>query len=251
MPAGFRRTTRREVTYGEQGLRLLPLTRVKTFSILSLSPLLWWDASNTGTVTTSSGLVDSIVDLSGNSRVLSQTGDARPSYTAAAMNGLAAIEWPSGNNGKFLATSAFAGNTREIYAVVKFENTTAFTNYDGIFAVNNDSGTQGVGGAADGTAMATSGFSLGHFLNRSGRVASTTDRTSNVFPTIGSTCVIRAVSSSYPFTEGVTMGMDRAYTSLSRGWSGFIGEMFAFTTALSSTDRNNLVNYLCDKWGVA
>jgi hypothetical protein len=80
MPAGARRTTRREVTYGEQGLRLLPVTRFKDATArywrvngitvtgvnLEISELQFFDSSTqvTGTLASSSAPTLALTNLS-------------------------------------------------------------------------------------------------------------------------------------------------------------------------------------------
>jgi hypothetical protein len=50
--------------------------------------------------------------------------------------------------------------------------------------------------------------------------------------------------------DGITIGNDRAGTFSGRSWLGNIGEVIAFPRKLSDSERNQLTNYLNNKWGI-
>lgn len=63
------------------------------FDPRSLSPLIWLDAADTATITSSSGLVSQWNDKSGNARHVTSSGSDRPTTAATTRNGLNVITW--------------------------------------------------------------------------------------------------------------------------------------------------------------
>lgn len=219
------------------------------FDPLALSPLAWWDASDETTIATSSGLITDWDDKSGNGWHLAQATSAdRAAYVTAAVNGLNAAEWPSTDNSDFLKTAASSFEWREMYAVVQFDGS-AFTNFEGLF-------TGGSNGGADGWVLGRSAafppdtgwfFTMKTYLNAN----NATDRQTNLFPELSSTCLLRCDPDTPRQTNsGVVIGNDRTFTSSGRGWHGYICEVIVFASVLSSGDRGGLETHLMDKWNV-
>lgn len=76
------------------------------FSPLSLSPTLWLDASNAGSITSSGGAVSQWSDLSGNNNHCTQsTAGAKPTTGATTQNGLNVIDFDGGSDFLDYATS--------------------------------------------------------------------------------------------------------------------------------------------------
>ena len=214
------------------------------FDALSLSPVAWWDGSDSGTIATSGGAITNWDDKSGNGWHLSQAiPSQRPVYATAAINGLSAAQWPTGDNDDTMITVAETFEFKEVYAVVQYDGT-SFSNYDGILGARDDSWY--ISGNASGTGMQVlSGTTI--YLN----AENTTNRSGNVFTEISSPCLLRVTSAiTRSTTAGAAIGMDRYYTFLYRGWSGYIAEMLVFATQLSTDDREDVETYLMDKWGI-
>jgi hypothetical protein len=217
------------------------------FSPASLSPLVWWDFSDGATVTTNDGLITQITDKSGNARTLTQaTPSNRPTYQAAAMNGLAAARWPGSNNTIQMVTAAFTLTATEIYVVGDF-GASQGTNYEGL--VSPASGSDGWMVLNPGAAGAwfTGWSAVPTYLNGD----DVTDRKSTLFPDLASPFCLRAArpANSFSSTVGIRLGADRDNFGFGRGWKGDICEVLIFQSALSTGDRANLVAYLQDKWG--
>jgi hypothetical protein len=221
------------------------ISTASTFSPSDLSPVAWWDASDSSTITLASSAVSQWNDKSGNGWTLSQaTSTKRPTYSTAAINGLNAALWPSGDNDDFLQTAAGGSFTiREFYAVIKFANA-AFSNYEGLLniAANGPDGWF-VGNASGGGVF----FSNPIYVNGN----NSTDRQSDLRTEFASTCLVRWVrASAQTTTAGVVLGMDRLNDSLNRGWNGHICEVTVFDDLLATDDRSELETYLMDKWGI-
>ena len=223
---------------------------VSEFDPLDLSPVAWWDASDTGTVTTSGGFVTDWTDKSGNGWHLTQaTSTQRPAYTASAINGLHALEWPTTNNDDHLQNNSGSTFTiQELYVVLQYSGGSQFSNYDGILGENMDhfSAFYICGSDNNPSLQGGGGFGFAYVNGNSG-----TNRFSNVFPEIQSPCLLRvAGTSASTSSTGIRVGLDRNYAHLNRAWSGYIAEMVVCSASLSSGDRTNLETYLMDKWGV-
>ena len=83
-----------------------------------ITTALWLDASDASTVTTVSGAVSQWSDKSGNGRNFTQgTAANRPTYTASAVNSLAAVT-PDGANDWMTGPVVFSGTTPNDYFVI-------------------------------------------------------------------------------------------------------------------------------------
>ena len=211
---------------------------------LSLSPVAWWDASDASTITTSSGLITEWDDKSGNGWDLTQTTSSqRPAYSTAAINGLNAALWPSSDNDDTMVTAAGSFAFKEVYVVLEYDGT-SFSNYDGILGARNDDWY--ISGAGSGVGLLLPG-GMGAYINGNNG----TNRATNVFSEISSPCLLRLTTATTQITySGAEVGMDRYYTSLNRGWSGYIAEILVFSTQLSAGDRTSVDTYLKNKWGI-
>lgn len=229
------------------------ISSTSSFNPLTLSPTAWWDASDSGSVTTVSGKISALNDKSGNGyHLLQANASARPIYQANAVNGRSAVSIPA-DAASYLATSDSSITLpREVYIVALYGPIGAFSPFiGGLFSANTDAGATGPWVAGLSTYFYNSRYDSGYFLN-----GGSTDRQSNVFPELNSACLIRAVSSqALTFTAGYQIGCDRNYYDAGtfgyRYWNGYICEIMAFATPLSSSDRTQLQGYLASKWGIS
>jgi hypothetical protein len=217
------------------------------FDPLTLSPLAWWDASDASTVTVASGRVSAWDDKSGNGWHLSQADSGRrPVHSAAAINGLDAMDWMSGSANPWMQTSASSFTAEEFYFVVRHDGGTGFQNYSGLFNPADNS----VDGWFTGNAFGLYSlfFSVPTYVN-----GGTTDEQAILFPALASTCLVRCrrTAGTFTTTSGVVVGFDRLNTASPRAWPGFICEGLAFATELDPTDRASLETYLMCRWGIA
>jgi hypothetical protein len=217
------------------------------FSPADLSPVAWWDASDSSTITTSSGLITDWTDKSGNSVHLSQsTSGNRPTYTTAGINGLNVATWPSSDNSVFMASANASHTVKEFYVVARFANS-AFSNYEGLVNPRTDPpGDWFTANNSGGGLFSTGGRTV--YLNADNG----TNRIGEMRTEMTSTCLFRWVNTSgtVSTTTGFCLGNDRSNFGLGRGWNGEICEVAIFSSSLASGDRADLETYLMDKWGI-
>lgn len=213
------------------------------FSPLSLSPILWLDASDAATITSSGGLVSQWSDKSTGAKHATATGTARPTTGATTQNGLNVLDFEGTNNimssavtasqpwtafvvAKSNATpleyrAAFAGTSVRMYALDKdnaykryvfaglifYGATISYTSWSVVAVkINTTSSVIYLNGASDGTGNSGSG--------------SLAD------------CRIGGVPEN----------------SQNR-WKGSIAEIILYGSAMSDTDRQAVEAYLKAKWG--
>lgn len=230
---------------------------VNAWSPLSLPNFVgWWDASDASTLTISSGNVSQWNDKTGNGWDVSQSDPLlMPALATAAINGKNAIEWPStpgdgfgngGNSKRLFSSRSDVLAAAEIYTVVKY--TDSSMTGTGLFN-HNTNGNYPWMSAGGATSFYDAKFD--QFYLNNGLI----NRVYNVFPEINSTCLVQAVVNpsvieTFP-SLGLSVGMDRDYGYLHRGWRGYICEILVFSSPLSTTDKDTLANNLSYKWGFA
>lgn len=221
--------------------------------ILGLSPVLWYDFSDTATVTVSSSQITQITDKGSRGWTLtkSTTGPAVGTWS----NGLQCSDWGNAGHGNYLrnATSTSTSLT-EAYVVLDanydtgYLGGTVFVDYYTLMS-GTTSGGFSISGWANRTGFyprgVTSNFDAAYLNN-----GVSGDYTSGLLPGINSRSLIRFLStgSTLVTTTGFQIGSDRA--SGGYGWGGLVGEIVIFQTALSSTNRTNVQNYLAAKWSL-
>lgn len=247
-------------------------------SPISFNPLIWYDASDANSVQLDSGdpareapagpAVMVWNDKSGNNRHMLQTESVRrPAYVTGAVNGNNVLRFPDRNLPPYLVTDSFTAiEPREVYSIVQY----AYPSFPGahyatVLSHTNASGQPWITSRGStelyGPQAPSYYFNNGHYLNALNGEASTADRSSNVFPEIASTCLIRSVADSsepvrVPVTKGYVVGNDRLYTDVVfsgigyRFWTGYICEIIGYAEPLNKTNRDFLATYLCDKWGI-
>lgn len=99
--------------------RHLPGKAVAAFSPADLSGLVgWWDASDTGTITQSGGLVSQWDDLSGNGNHLTQgTGSQQPTTGTRTINSLNTLDFQGNDE---LTCSVTVGSDNQSFAAVVY-----------------------------------------------------------------------------------------------------------------------------------
>lgn len=223
---------------------LVPAVATTVNPIPALSPVLWFDAADETTVTVASSEITQITDKGSRGWTLSKSTSG-PAYSTG-INGRKCIDWGSAGHSNFLRNTSTTSTTiAEVYIVLDASFGSTFPTFNGI--VSSTSGASWYVAGNSGS----SGFSSVTELNRAFINASTTSVfSSGVLPSINSPCILRLgrASGTFNTTTGFQLGNDR--TNASRGWSGLIGEVVVFSTALSSTDRTNVLNWLASKWGI-
>jgi hypothetical protein len=164
----------------------------------------------------------------------------------AAVNGLDTVQWSVFLSDDFLESAAGTFTFVEFYAVAKF-NETSFSNYNGLLSYRNNGGFGWFTGGDGGSTALQSTGALDVYINGN----NSTNRSSGMWPELGTVCLLRCKApTSYTTPDGVTVGMDRLYDFLNRGWYGYIAEIVVLPTELSLGDRTALETYLLDKWGI-
>ena len=218
--------------------------KTQPFSPLGLSPALWLDASDTATITASSGSVSQWDDKSGNGR--------------NAVQGSAVLQ-PSSGSSTINAKNALSFSSDLLRAP-----STAFTQAQPItwFAVASTNNTGATGRQLIGNNSTTPTLyqtsSTWHiFAGSVVNSAVSVDTNAHLFTAVydGASSSLRldrsqiasgnAGSSGYS-NHQILIGTDS--TGLA-SWSGLVAELVAFFGTLSATDRDKMETYLRDKWG--
>lgn len=216
-----------------------------------LSPIEWWDFSDNSRVSVVSGAVASITSRVAGGRSASSSGTSRPSFASAVQNGRDAAIFDGLND--FLALSSSLLTTSEMWVAQVFGRASSgiksqvlgggtrgeppyasqwWTNdvrYSALWGTGGGYATHGSAGAETGVFQ--------HVLVK----GSTTTELYQDGSAIGT-----------PQTNGGGTG---AIYYIGRRESdyhaGMLCEIIVGTSALSSSDRENLEGYLAHKWGLA
>jgi hypothetical protein len=226
-------------------------------TVYSNSLALWLDASNTGSVTTSSGNVTQVNDLSGNGRnaVVSSAGGTSPVYNTT-INGKNVIT--IAQNGKLLQSTGIGSISSVGYTAFYVTNITSFA-ANMIFYITTGSW----GSTSAGFMMASSGNKLQYTFGGGGQVQS------NDPVTTGTTYILTVVDTytySYLYVNGVYMG-EAALTGTARSFASLdiggyaadttrtspskLAEFRLYTGNMSAYDRQSIEYALGTKWGVS
>ena len=236
------------------------------FTPLALNPWAWLDAASSQStyVNTSSGLVNSWNDISGNGRNASSTGANRPTYSAAWQNGLGAILFAGTGSGKILdfTTPSITGtNNMSFFFVGQPDYTVAATRYQRPLSCAGATGSDY--NTLNGILYAPVGLTNRLEVYRNGTGfggTSYTDNTKHMWGfTAGGTTVSNWLDGTTPVTSGsfnatnfniarIRIGSDTA--RVDSNYNGYIGEWVLFTRKLSQTEVDQMFGYLAWKWGL-
>lgn len=217
---------------------------------LTLGPIRWYKANDPLTVQISSSTVSGWLDKSGNGAHLTQSNLAeRPIYSAGELNGQSAINWGNVTNNKSLRNASNI-TAREVWIVCRADFVGAtFPDFLGLF---NPGLSSGAGGEPMLTASVLStGFNATRNYSLYANGNHSVDVKTDVIPEIQSACLLRQVFNANESTiGGISVGLDRDYNTIGRGWRGVIGEILVFPDVLSPTDANTLAASLKNQWGI-
>ena len=210
----------------------------------------WWDASANSTITSSSGLVSSLADRSGNGRNAAQsTGVNQPSL--GLVNARQALVTDAGKG--LIAATTYTITAQSTFAVFKADSYLSFGRvlvqesdtenavYIPLLLPNDSTYKIGsyIGGAfRSGVAITQSAATIGESHHNGSTV----------------TCVANGVSgtpyaTSLNFTPTkIVLGNSAALTA---AFSGRIGEVLMWNRALTSDEILKVRRYLASKWGIA
>jgi hypothetical protein len=212
--------------------------------IPSLQPVLWYDFSDESTVTVSNSQITQINDKGSRGWALTKSNTG-PQYVTG-INGLKSADWGNPGHSNYLRnTSNISTNIAEIYVVLDANYGTTFPNYNGLLGGTSDPGVDLTGGGG------VSGFYSYGTFNEAYANGASSNVFSSILPTINSPSLLRIKrNTAIATSNGFQTGNDRSNFFMGRGWGGFIGEVVVFSSALSSTDRTNIQNWLATKWGI-
>jgi hypothetical protein len=227
------------------------------FSPSNLNPALWLDASDTSTITASSGSVSQWDDKSGNGYNVTQaTAANQPTTGSTTINGRNVISFDGGDSISYTATTVTLNQPNSVFAVV-----------------SSDSGVTGTRSVVNGTGAtnalvyvtASSERRVGIWASPPGGqvvTSSLTALTDQTQPAViggifdGSSSRIRLNGASSGAVNAGTMakgggfriGANAAETG--EFWIGKIAEVLFFDSLLSSNEIADVETYLAAKWGV-
>ena len=222
-----------------------PVSSWANFSPLSLSPVLWLDASNTSSITESSGSVSQWNDLSGNGRHATQ-GNAtnQPTTGTVTRNGLNVISFDGTSD--FLTTPS-VGITTSIYNVFvafRFGTTSGDRR---ILCGNNDRGN-----------FDQNNGTYNMYAGAVGLVGKGTSNTSWHY----SSCLFLGTALSTLIIDGVIIATGDAGSGSpgsyfigkvnvgSSYFSGELAEIIIVANNLNTFGRIQIQRYLANKWGI-
>jgi len=233
------------------------------------SGLLFWFKADSG-VTQSSGLVSQWNDNSANLYHGTASGGQRPTYNAAALNGLPTISFPSGtwldfagSNALFTAGSPFsmicvarqpAFSGVEYRAGMTLNSATfgrrfalLYTN-DGSYGDINWAHTGSLMGTGpQPTVRASGSLSSASSLLISYNGGTVTSAAS--WTTYLATSVISGSAGGNSQTDGSNSKLGSWYDG-SLNWIGEFGEVFAYNSEPDAGELTNIFDYIFNKWGV-
>lgn len=240
----------------------MSITNVPFFSPRSITGCsLWFDATDSSTITLSSGSLTQWNDKSGNGKNFTAvSGFANATVSSAYQNGLNVFNFSG--NGLYRTPAGSAVYPQDAYIIVALKSTTAHVDVLGM----GDTATDNF----NSLTFAESAASKWHNGSSGGarQTISDTTETSTSFLLMqwsiangnyllrrNGTQLIQA-SRTYSFNNSSTAifqigyrHTDNVYGSFAN-FSGYIGEIAVFNSQLGTTDRQNIESYLAQKWGL-
>lgn len=228
-----------------------------------LSPKAWWDASDTSTITSSSGAVSQWNDKSGNGYHLTQaTSSAQPTTNSVTKNGLNVLKFDGGDVMNYAGTTGI--DVTNVTVVGVFEETTTVTNA-GFFAIHASTGNDY--DSSNAVVMESATSTIYFYTVRKGSNASVSGSGVTPFSVwtsvwTGSTLLARrnrntSSTTSVTGTFGTANGgfvMGGRYLSGAVGstnrLNGNIAELAVFDRELTSNEYDKLAEHFMAKWGI-
>ena len=208
----------------------------------SISTVAWYDASDTSTITESSGSVSQWDDKSGNDHHLEQlTASNQPSTGTGTIDGLNAIEFQDQ-----LLGSPFAQYLNAVTNLPQFDYVAIVLNRTFGLTFSQVVGSETLGGGNNYTIQYRGDFAPDRWQNATytnGNPLSLV-RALELFD--DPACI--AVRDSLALTNfDLQVGADRGLSN--RSWDGFVGEIICGSGTLTTELRQKIEGYLAWKWG--
>jgi len=218
----------------------------------------WFDATDSSTITLSSGSLTQWNDKSGNGRNLTAvSGFANATVSSAYQNGLNVFNFFG--NGLYRTALGNVSYPLEVYIIVALKSLTTHVDVLGM----GDTSTDNFNSLTFSESAASRWHNGSSFGNR--QTISTSDETSLSFLLIqwsiangnyllrrNGTQLIQA-SQTYSFNNSATAAFQIGFRHTNidaANFSGYIGEIVVFNNQIGTTDRQNVESYLAQKWGL-
>ena len=222
---------------------------------------LWFDGTDSSTITLSSGSLTQWNDKSGNGRNLTAvSGYANATVSSAFQNGLNVFNFSG--NGLYRTAGGAVVYPQDCYIVVALKSTTAHVDVLGM----GDTGNDNFNSLTFGEYSASRWHNGSSVFARTPNCVSSTTETSTSFLLIqwsiannnfllrrNGTQLVQTASYTYGFSNSSTSVFQigfRHTNTTSANFSGYIGEIVVFNNQLGTTDRQNVESYLAQKWGL-
>lgn len=224
-----------------------------------ISTALWLDANDSSTITQSGGLVSTWADKSGTSKNATQSGGARPAYSATGLNSKPAIDFDGTDDDLVLSSvTGLDVVNQSFFIVAKRDNSTGRTEI--AFAVGN---------TATGDCLAdiprwTDNImysQVGYTPNRPTPTSVITDapyinvvtggslQLSYTNGTLIGTGTTQSTS-NFSVAGGGFVGSGRAVSASNRYFDGKISELIIISSVAALNLRQKVEGYLAHKWGL-
>lgn len=223
--------------------------RSQFFQIPHVPPIIptlaWYDPSDASTLTVASNLCSQMTDKSGNGRTLTAAGSARMSSGTATINGLNVLVGSAATG--MASANVTVAQPITVLQVVKLTTLGANT--------HEPIGSSGANGFIQ-YYNGSNGFwayYAGTVVNSAVSADTATHLLDSIFNGASSALFLDAaqIAVSNPGTQGfsaspIRLGNDDTLTTA--GWIGSIGETLMYSSALSTTNRQQAEAYLKAKW---
>ena len=223
---------------------------------------LWFDGTDSSTITLSSGSLTQWNDKSGNGRNLTAvSGYANATVSSAFQNGLNVFNFSG--NGLYRTAGSAVVYPQDCYIVVALKSTTAHVDVLGMGDTGNDNFNSLTFGeySASRWHNGSSGFA------RTPNCVSSTTETSTSFLLMqwsiannnfllrrNGVQLVQTASYTYGFSNSATsifqIGFRHTNTTAAN-FSGYIGEIIVFNSQLGTTQQQQVESYLAQKWGLS
>lgn len=231
-----------------------------SFSPSQISGLaLWLDASDTSTITHSGGSVSQWDDKSGNGYHATQgTVPAQPATGSATLNSRNVIRFDGTDDRLTLPSGTYSIPNGDVTMFLVYRNTANNTNRQPVNAQDGGNNrfrfirisgtsfgaTHGDLSTAASSVATTSETTDGHIAMLVSPDNSTNLRVYREGNLLVGSNAPRGVFTATSFTVG-------SQTGSTNPWDGDIGEIIIYTRVLSSSEKNQVGNYLAGKWGAS
>lgn len=207
--------------------------------------VLWLDGDDSANMSLTSTSIDQVNDKSGNGKHGTATTTVRPTLVSGALNGRSVIRFDGTDDYLNINSSV---TYRTVIVVAKKSTSAAFSNYPGL--IGDFTGTSPSNGhilngidATTKLGTATSSFTSAYRNGTSIAGSGGHDFSPLNEYWIG---VFELASSMTNTTSSIGM-----INGGGRYWNGDIAEVIAYSSTITTDQRNILENYLSTKWGIA